>query len=223
MIQKVTRKTSSSNPLVLRKIFSDVTDITFYAPFEVLTNEQLKSVGILPSAVPDQFKPMTFRRYGTSFTGIGIINDSGGYEFWNPSFHLPVSLVRPGLSFFPSKVMPRTNVCMVFTNILDYLCFRTIIADRALSKAWHLPFEEYSNAYILNAFSNFMSLQAAVEKYHTIHSFFPVSDYGKVINKTLSGVNSMNEDRLHDWSELFSPMATSLHEFVRIYMRNAKG
>ncbi len=219
MKQRTTRRISHSSPFMLND-FSDVTDIMFYAPFEVLTNEQLKSVGIWPSAVPDIFRPLTFNRYGVSFTGIGMLNENGGYEFWNPSFDHPVSLVKPGLSFIPSKVLPKSNVCIVFSNILDYLCFRTLLADKALPEAWQLPYEEYSDTFILNAFSNFLSLQKAVEKYHTIHTFFPVADYGKVMNMTLSGVNPRNEDKLHDWSGLFSPIATSLHDFVRTYRRN---
>ena len=96
MKQRTTRRISHSSPFMLND-FSDVTDIMFYAPFEVLTNEQLKSVGIWPSAVPDIFRPLTFNRYGVSFTGIGMLNENGGYEFWNPSFDHPVSLVKSGL------------------------------------------------------------------------------------------------------------------------------
>jgi len=107
-------------------------------------------------------------------------------------------------------------------DVDDILCKygMTLLADKALPEAWQLPYEEYSDTFILNAFSNFLSLQKAVEKYHTIHTFFPVADYGKVMNMTLSGVNPRNEDKLHDWSGLFSPIATSLHDFVRTYKRN---
>ena len=50
-------------------------------------------------------------------------------------------------------------------DVDDILCKygMTLLADNALPEAWQLPYEEYSDTFILNPFSNFLSLQKAVE------------------------------------------------------------
>ena len=214
-MQKKTNKTSKKGLFVPNMDFSTISEVMFYAPFEVEANNMLKWAGLNPFAVPSCFHPLYMRRYDGAWVGIGIRNVNGGYEFWNASLPRPVTVLQKGLVYIQSKALPNTKVCFVFLDILDYLSYRTYSADEALQRVTKLPYDEFSDIYVLNSYSNFIDLMTAVKSYATIHTFFPTNDCGKVMYKTLEQFQENGAERLHDWSSIYSATAVTLDEYVR--------
>lgn len=138
----------------------------------------LKNMGI--SRLPSCLSRVEFLCINKCYQGIGMKNDIGGYEVYNPEYMKhPFSLKTTAtITLRPHK--PKVeSVCCLFYDILDYLAFWELKG----MNHFHLP--HGATCIIMSHVSNFMHMVVDSDDFDKVYLFFPNTDLGKTISKTL--------------------------------------
>ena len=118
------------------------------------------------------------------FHGIGIRNIHNGLEFFNDDeYKQPKTAGVPGLVVVVNTLCREDRSCLLFENLMDMLAFLTLQKHHLLGRRLRVPPE--CDYIILNKAANLQYLFSRIQEYSNINCFFPNTDYGEVLTKTI--------------------------------------
>ena len=144
--------------------------------------QMLKDMGF--SRLPSSLSRVEFLCVNKCYQGIGMKNDIGGYEVFNPEYaQCPFSLKTTATITLRPYKPKGLQVCCLFYDFLDYLAFWELKG----MNHFHLP--QSATCIIMSHVSNFMHMVVDSDDFDEVYLFFPNTDLGKTISKTLQHRN----------------------------------
>lgn len=144
--------------------------------------EMLKDMGF--SRLPVSLSRVEFLCVNKCYQGIGMKNDIGGYEVFNPEYtQRPFSLKTTATITLRPHRQNVTHVCCLFYDFLDYLAFWELKGMN------HFRLPQAATCIIMSHVSNFMHMVVDSDDFDEVYLFFPNTDLGKTISKTLQQRN----------------------------------
>lgn len=138
----------------------------------------LKDMGF--SRIPSSLSRVEFLCVNKYYQGIGMRNDLGGYEVFNPDYlQRPFALKTTETITLRSRKPKGIPVCCLFYDFLDYLAFWELKG----MNHFHLP--QAATCIIMSHVSNFMHMVVDSDDFDEVYLFFPNTDLGRTISKTL--------------------------------------
>ena len=138
------------------------------------------------------------------FHGIGIRNVHNGLEFFNDDeYKQPKTAGVPGLVVIVNTLCQENRSCLLFENLMDMLAFLTLQKHHLVGRRLRVPSE--CDYVILNKVANLQYLLSRIQEYSNIYCFFPNTDYGSVLTKT---VLDLHKGHSKDCSSLYSRCKT---------------
>lgn len=143
----------------------------------------LSKLGVTVNKITEPYVVgVNFNLFGKDMSGIGMRNDNGGVEYVDDVFNNPVTIGRRGLTTIKGDSTVTAKQCCIFSSFIDWLAY----VDFPNKYIFGIPDNGlYTDCYILNDPSNFLSLLIRSDLYTRVNLFMPVSDYGKVLTSTL--------------------------------------
>lgn len=139
------------------------------------------------------------------YRGYGIKNVNGGIEFINPKcMGEPVTLKNQGYVAIYNKKKADGKSCCLFFDFLDYLSFLSI------QRKTFLQLPDGCDYYIMAHVKNYISMVVETDGYEKIYMFFPNTEVGITIAKT---IEDRNPRHVYNCSFLFSCCKT-IREFA---------
>lgn len=104
--------------------------------------------------------------------------------YTSPSYTLPLVVNTITIGDFnviccPFNEFVRSRSCCLFTDLMDYLAFKTLLYKGGL----HLPSD--SDCLIMNSLNNFVNMMIDSDLYERVYCFFPCDEVSKTMEKTL--------------------------------------
>ncbi len=144
------------------------------------------------------------------FHGIGIRNIHNGLEFFNDDeYKQPKTAGVPGLVVIVNTLCREGRSCLLFENLIDMLAFLTLQKHHLLGRRLRVPPE--CDYIILNKAANLQYLFSRIQEYSNINCFFPNTDYGAVLTKTIL---DLHKNHSKDCSFIYSRCKT-IADFLR--------
>jgi len=144
------------------------------------------------------------------FHGIGIRNIHNGLEFFNDDeYKQPKTAGVPGLVVIVNTLCREDRSCLLFENLIDMLAFLTLQKHHLLGRRLRVPPE--CDYIILNKAANLQYLFSRIQEYSNINCFFPNTDYGAVLTKTIL---DLHKNHSKDCSFIYSRCKT-IADFLR--------
>lgn len=123
-----------------------------------------------------------YELYGRCFNGIGIVNESKGYEF--KSSYLTGTIGEKDISIF--KANENNNIgCCIFEDFIDFLSFKTLQNMRVVEFCLYQDYD----CIILNSIPDLPYIQKQIKRYETVVSLLKKNDYGNVVSDFIKGIN----------------------------------
>ena len=136
------------------------------------------------------------------FHGIGIRNIHNGLEFFNDDeYKQPKTAGVPGLVVVVNTLCREDRSCLLFENLMDMLAFLRVPPE--------------CDYIILNKAANLQYLFSRIQEYSNINCFFPNTDYGEVLTKTIL---DLHKGHSKDCSSFYSRCKT-----IADYLQLRKG
>jgi hypothetical protein len=140
------------------------------------------SEGINPVLLPPMIKNVEVLCLNRIYKGVGMRNRRGGMWFYSKDFPSdgPVTIDEPGPLCFPLTKGERCKACCLFTNLFDYLSYKQLINSKS---GRGLPCG--CDCYVMADFRNFVNLMLDSEYYEHVYCFFPNTQLGKSMARTI--------------------------------------
>ena len=116
-----------------------------------------------------------------------------------------ITFNEPGIIFFPYQRGTKTTACCVFSSLIDYLSYSTLIKK---GNTFGLPVKY--DCIIVNNVRNFPDALLDCEEYQRIYCILPNTDVGRVMAYT---IQHRNKGRYVDVSKIYNGYE-DLHDFM---------
>ena len=116
-----------------------------------------------------------------------------------------ITFNEPGIIFFPYQRGTKTAACCVFSSLIDYLSYSTLIKK---GNTFGLPVKY--DCIIVNNVRNFPDALLDCEEYQRIYCILPNTDVGRVMAYT---IQHRNKGRYVDVSKIYNGYE-DLHDFM---------
>ena len=143
------------------------------------------------------------------YRGYGIKNVNGGIEFINPKcMDEPMTLKSQGYIVAYNKKKTVSKSCCLFFDFPDYLSFL------AIQRKTFLQLPDGCDCYIMSHVKNYISMVVETDGYEKIYMFFPNTEVGITIAKT---IEARNPRHVYNCSLMYAASKT-LKEFAEYFI-----
>lgn len=171
----------------------------------------LKDYNLDEKEVSKYCSSVDFECMNRCFHGIGIRNLHNGLEFFNDDeFVTPKTIGVSGLIVIVNTMSQPKRSCLMFMDFKDLLAYLTLRKHYPAVAMTRVP--KKSDYIVLNEIENWQYLFARIGEYDTIYCFFPNTDFGGTLTKT---IDSLHEGKTVDYSTLY-PGCKSLTDYLQL-------
>ena len=176
----------------LRQSLSKASNIRCNETIGHSTMEMLHRHGIILAILPEEFKEYRIGSFVHSFTGIGVKNTEDGICFYTEALGRTLTLGTPSYILVPQEKDQKSEECIVFYDLLDYLAYLTVMTHSKGSVG-----KPAYDVIILNDVKNIIPSQDTVLSYQKINTFLP---RGESFDTIINTYEHLSDSRVSDCS-----------------------
>ena len=176
----------------LRQSLSKANNIRCNDTVSRATMEMLHRHGIILAILPEEFKEYRIGNFIHSFIGVGVKNTENGICFYTEALGRTITLGTPSYIVIPQEQGQKTEECIVFYDLMDYLAYLTVMTHSKGSVG-----KPAYDVIILNDVKNIISSQDTVLSYKNINTFLP---RGESFTTIINTYVHLSDNRVSDCS-----------------------